>query len=85
MHVEHHYDIGDDLFESFILKLNYTCADFESEASTLDEAQEAKLRNTLLRLNLKTGDKLLEIGCGWGAASRLAATEYGAVVTALTL
>jgi cyclopropane-fatty-acyl-phospholipid synthase len=85
-HVEHHYDIGNDLFESFLdSKLNYTCADFESDASTLDEAQETKLRNTLFRLDLKAGDKLLEIGCGWGAASRLAAAEYGAVVTALTL
>jgi cyclopropane-fatty-acyl-phospholipid synthase len=84
--VERHYDIGDDLFESFLdSKLNYTCADFENGASTVEEAQEVKLHNTLARLELRSGHRLLEIGCGWGALSRMAATSYGASVTALTL
>jgi cyclopropane-fatty-acyl-phospholipid synthase len=84
--VERHYDLGDDLFESFLdSKLNYTCADFENGACTIDEAQDAKLHNTLARLDLQSGHRLLEIGCGWGSLSRLAATKYGAFVTALTL
>jgi len=84
--VEHHYDFGDDLFESFLdSNLNYTCADFERGEATIDQAQDAKIRNALKRLELRSGHRLLEIGCGWGALSQLAAAEYGAVVTGLTL
>jgi len=84
--VQHHYDIGNDLFESFLDQgLNYTCADFECGANGIDEAQQTKLLNTLRRLDVGAGQKLLEIGCGWGALSRLAAVEFGAVVTGLTL
>ena len=84
--VQKHYDFGDDLFAAFLdSKLNYTCADFECGAADIDEAQETKLRNALKRLSLRPGHRLLEIGCGWGALSCLAASEYGADVTALTL
>ncbi len=84
--VEQHYDSGDELFRSFLDSgLNYTCADFEHGASNIDDAQMTKLRNALKRVRLMPGHRLLEIGSGWGALSRLACVEYGANVTALTL
>ena len=82
---EAHYDVASDLFEAFLDEaLNYTCADFENGPTSLDCAQENKLRNTLRRLSLEPGHSLLEIGCGWGALSRFA-SNMGAAVTALTL
>lgn len=86
VNVETHYDQGDELFASFLDKnLVYTCADFEHGASNLDQAQVDKINNTLRRLDLRPGQKLLEIGSGWGCASLVAASEFRTKVTGLTL
>ncbi len=85
-YVKTHYDQGEHLFHAFLDKnLVYTCADFENGANDIDQAQLDKIRNTLRRLDLRPSHKLMEIGFGWGCASRIAAQEIGASVTGLTL
>src|SRR3989344_3306184 len=74
---ERHYDIGNDLF-SFMLdkRMVYTCA-YWKNAKNLDEAQENKLRLTCEKLKLKSGMRVLDIGCGWGSFLKYAAENYG--------
>lgn len=80
-----HYDIGNDLFQRMLdRRMIYSCG-YWKDARDLDEAQEHKLRLVFDKLDLRPGMRLLDIGCGWGGAARLAAEEYGAVVTAVTL
>ena len=72
---EQHYDVGNDLYTAMLdRRLTYTCG-YWKEATTLDEAQEAKLDLTCRKIGLKQGDRVLDIGCGWGsfAASRRSA------------
>lgn len=73
---ERHYDIGNDLYECMLdRRLIYSCGYWES-ATTLDAAQEAKLELIFKKLGLKAGQRVLDIGCGWGGALQLAATQY---------
>jgi len=62
----------------------YTCA-YWKNATTLDEAQEAKLDLVCKKIGLKQGDKVLDIGCGWGSFARHAAKNYGASVVGVTI
>ena len=72
-----HYDIGNDLYEAMLDKrLTYTCG-YWKDAKTLDEAQEAKLDLVCRKLGLKPGQKILDIGCGWGSFLKFAAERYG--------
>ena len=64
--------------------MTYSCALWE-EGDTLEQAQERKLRAICEKLRLRTGDHVLEIGCGWGSFALMAAGEYGARVTGVTL
>jgi cyclopropane-fatty-acyl-phospholipid synthase len=65
--VAHHYDIGNDFYRLFLDKgLQYSCAYFMNDDNTLEEAQQNKLRLIASKLNLKTGQRVLDIGCGWG-------------------
>ncbi len=65
--VAHHYDIGNDFYRLFLDKgMQYSCAYFTSDDNTLEEAQQNKLRLIASKLNLKPGQKVLDIGCGWG-------------------
>ncbi|MBY5960022.1 cyclopropane fatty acyl phospholipid synthase [Membranicola marinus] len=81
----HHYDIGHDLYRAMLDKrMVYTCA-FWDNATTLDEAQEAKLDLICQKLNVKSDDHILDIGCGWGSFARFAAEKYGARVTGVTI
>lgn len=81
----HHYDIGHDLYRSMLDKrMVYTCA-FWDGASTLDEAQEAKLDLICQKLDVQPDDHILDIGCGWGSFTRFAAEKYGARVTGVTI
>ncbi len=83
--IEEHYDIGNDLYEMTLDKrLLYTCA-YWKNAKTLDEAQEAKLDLICKKIGLKKGDKILDIGCGWGGFAHYAAQKYGAEVVGITL
>ena len=84
--VEYHYDLGNELFELFLDEtMTYSCAVFASEEEPLAAAQRRKLRLVCDKLDLGPDDHVLEIGCGWGSFALIAAGEYGARVTALTL
>jgi len=81
---EHHYNIGNDLFERMLDKrMAYSCAYWEN-AKTLDAAQEAKLDLICRKLQLKKGMTMLDIGCGWGSLTGYAAEKYGVRVTGIT-
>jgi cyclopropane-fatty-acyl-phospholipid synthase len=80
----HHYDIGNDLYERMLDKrMVYSCGYWQT-ATTLDEAQTAKLDLVCRKLHLKKGMKLLDIGCGWGGFAEYAAKHYGAIVTGIS-
>ena len=80
-----HYDLGNDFFLHMLGKrLVYTCA-FWKNAKNLDEAQEAKLDLVCRKIGLKSGDNVLDIGCGWGSFAKFAAEEYGARVVGITI
>ncbi|MBN8911799.1 MAG: class I SAM-dependent methyltransferase [Rhizobiales bacterium] len=65
--VAHHYDIGNDFYKLFLDKgMQYSCAYFQSDDDTLEEAQQNKLRLIASKLDLKPGQKILDIGSGWG-------------------
>jgi cyclopropane-fatty-acyl-phospholipid synthase len=82
---EQHYDIGNDLYERMLDKrMVYTCA-YWKNANTLEEAQEAKLDLICRKLGLKRGQKVLDIGCGWGSFAKFAAEKCGAQVVGLTV
>ncbi len=82
---EAHYDLGNDLYQAMLDKrLTYTCG-YWKETQTLDEAQEAKLDLVCRKIGLKSGQKVLDIGCGWGSFAKFAAEKYGAEVTGITV
>jgi cyclopropane-fatty-acyl-phospholipid synthase len=81
----HHYDIGNDLYRSMLdERMIYSCG-YWREATTLDEAQEAKLDLVCRKLGLRRGMRVLDIGCGWGGTARYAAERYGASVVGITV
>lgn len=81
-----HYDIGNDFFELFLdPTMMYSCAYYEHDGATLEEAQIAKLDRICRKLQLKPTDHLLEIGTGWGALALHAAQHYGCRVTTTTI
>jgi len=85
-HVQSHYDLSDDFFALFLDEsMTYSCAYFEREDYTLAEAQQAKIELSLGKCDLKPRLTLLDIGCGWGATMRRAATAYGVNTIGLTL
>jgi len=82
---EKHYDLGNDLYTRMLDPLmNYSCA-YWQHADSLEQAQIDKLDLICRKLNLKPGDHLLDVGCGWGSLARYAAEEYGARVTGITI
>ncbi len=81
-----HYDLSNDLYATFLdPSMTYSSARFAYEGQTLADAQRAKLVTIAERARLSPDLHVLEIGCGWGAFSLLAAREYGCRVTAITL
>jgi cyclopropane-fatty-acyl-phospholipid synthase len=84
--IQYHYDLGNDLFALFLDDtMTYSCGIFETDGATLEEAQLAKLRRVCDKLRLGPDDRLVEIGCGWGSLALVAAGEYGARVTGVTI
>lgn len=82
---EAHYDLGNDLYESMLDKrMTYTCG-YWKNASTLDEAQKTKLDLVCKKIGLKKGQKVLDIGCGWGSFAKYAAEKYKARVVGITV
>ena len=84
--VQAHYDLSDDFFRLFLDPTQtYSCAYFERDDMTLEEAQIAKIDLSLGKLGLKPGMTLLDIGCGWGATVNRAVEKYDVDVVGLTL
>ena len=80
-----HYDLGNDLYLSFLDPYNqYSCGYFK-RTDNLNTAQEKKLELICKKLQLKSTDKVLDIGCGWGGFAKYAAKHYGCQVTGITL
>ncbi|MEU5981098.1 cyclopropane-fatty-acyl-phospholipid synthase family protein [Streptomyces sp. NPDC047434] len=83
--ISHHYDVGNDFYELVLgPSMVYSCA-YWTEGGTLEDAQRDKLDLIARKLDLKEGDRLLDVGCGWGSMAVHAAREYGARVVGVTL
>lgn len=84
--VTYHYDTGNDFYRLFLGKwMAYSCAYFDTPETGLDSAQEAKFEHICRKLRLKPGERLLDIGCGWGGLVIYAAGKYGVEATGITL
>jgi cyclopropane-fatty-acyl-phospholipid synthase len=80
-----HYDIGNELFKRMLDKrMVYSCA-YWKDARNLDDAQDAKLELICNKLGLKSGDRILDIGCGWGGFAKYAAEKYKVEVVGITV
>jgi cyclopropane-fatty-acyl-phospholipid synthase len=80
-----HYNLSNDMFRAMLgPTMAYSCG-YWKEADNLDDAQNAKLDLVCRKLGLKAGDRVLEIGCGWGSFARFAAENYGCHVTGITI
>jgi cyclopropane-fatty-acyl-phospholipid synthase len=84
--VRHHYDVGNEYFALFLDEsMTYSCAYFSGGAKTLEEAQEAKLELVCSKLRLKPGERVLDVGCGWGSFAVHAARTHDVHVVGITL
>ncbi len=84
--VAHHYDLDDRLYDLFLdPHRQYSCAYFGDDDTTLEAAQEAKLAHIAAKLDLKPGQRVLDIGCGWGGMARYIHKVSGAEVLGVTL
>jgi len=82
---ERHYDLGDNLYRNMLDKrMIYSCA-YWKDAMNLDDAQEAKLDLICRKLSLRPGDRVLDIGCGWGGFAKYVAEKYGVEVVGITV
>jgi cyclopropane-fatty-acyl-phospholipid synthase len=83
--ISHHYDVGNDFYEIVLgSSMVYSCAYWE-EGGTLEEAQRDKLELVARKLALKPGQRLLDVGCGWGSMAVHAARDHGVRVVGVTL
>jgi cyclopropane-fatty-acyl-phospholipid synthase len=84
--IEYHYDVSNDFYRLFLDRnLVYSCAYYRSDADSLDAAQEQKLDHILAKLQVRPGERLLDIGCGWGALVFRAVEKFGARAVGITL
>jgi cyclopropane-fatty-acyl-phospholipid synthase len=84
--VHHHYDLGNDFYQQWLdNQLVYTCAYFAHAETSLEDAQRAKLDLICRKLRLQPGDRVVEVGCGWGALALHMARRYGAQVKAFNV
>ncbi|WP_082845607.1 cyclopropane fatty acyl phospholipid synthase [Paraburkholderia caribensis] len=82
---EQHYDVGNDVFEAMLdSHMIYSCGYWE-HATDIEQAQLDKLKMICEKLQLRPGETLLDIGCGWGGLARFAAERYGVKVTGVTV
>lgn len=85
MIADRHYDLDNDLFHSFLDPYNQYSCGFFNDTHDLHQAQLNKLALVAGKLELKSGDQLLDIGCGWGGLARFAAERHGCQVTAVNI
>ena len=84
--IQYHYDVGNAFYSLWLDRyMQYSCAYFPTGAKDLDTAQERKLEHVCRKLRLRPGERLLDIGCGWGGLARYAAQNYGVHVLGVTL
>lgn len=85
-HVHHHYDLSNDFYKLFLdADMNYSCAYYSSPDDTLETAQQNKLRHIASKLDLKPGQRVLDIGCGWGGMALYLAAHADVEVLGVTL
>lgn len=84
--IAYHYDVGNEFYRLWLdERMIYSCAYFQAGQETIDIAQEAKLRHICRKLRLQPGERLLDIGCGWGGLIMYAAQHYGVHAVGITL
>jgi cyclopropane-fatty-acyl-phospholipid synthase len=84
--IQHHYDVSNRFYELVLgPSMTYTCALYTTGEETLEEAQHAKYDLVARKLDLQPGQRLLDVGCGWGGMVRHAAREYGVKALGVTL
>ena len=85
--VAHHYDVGNELYQLMLDSehMQYSCAYWTREDMTLEEAQEAKLAHIAAKLALRAGQRVLDIGCGWGGMAIYLARKFDVEVLGITL
>jgi cyclopropane-fatty-acyl-phospholipid synthase len=84
--VQHHYDVGNEFFALFLDRsMTYSCAYWQGGATSLEEAQEAKLELVCKKLGLREGERVLDVGCGWGSFVIHAALRHGVRAVGITL
>jgi cyclopropane-fatty-acyl-phospholipid synthase len=85
-HVRHHYDLSNELYKLFLDNdLNYSCAYFIKPDDTIETAQQNKLRHIAAKLDLRPGQRVLDIGCGWGGMALYLAAVADVEVVGVTL
>ena len=84
--IEHHYDVSNEFYALWLDRnMAYSCGYFRSDDDSLDRAQEQKFEHICRKLMLKPGERLLDIGCGWGGLVMHAARHYGVQALGITL
>ncbi len=84
--ITYHYDLGNSFYSEWLDKsMTYSSALFEHDGQDLIQAQENKYRQIAQLANVKEGDRILEIGCGWGGFAEMATKEFGARIEGITL
>ncbi len=84
--IQYHYDVGNEFYALWLdRRMNYSCAYFKTGGEDIDIAQEQKLEHICRKLRLQPGERLLDIGCGWGGLAIFAAQQYGVNALGVTL
>jgi cyclopropane-fatty-acyl-phospholipid synthase len=84
--IGHHYDVGNEFYRLWLdERMVYSCAYYRTGQESIDEAQLAKLEHICRKLRLAPGERLLDVGCGWGALVLHAARHYGVRAVGITL
>ncbi|MBT5798267.1 MAG: class I SAM-dependent methyltransferase [Alphaproteobacteria bacterium] len=84
--ISYHYDLGNSFYKEWLdSSMTYSSAIFDSEKQTLKDAQQNKYKKIAELAGIKSGDSVLEIGCGWGGFMEFAAQEYDAHITGITI
>jgi cyclopropane-fatty-acyl-phospholipid synthase len=84
--VHHHYDLGNTFYERWLdREMTYTCAYFPTPEATLEAAQMAKMDRVCRKLALRPGERVVEVGCGWGGLALYMARQFGVSVRALNI